>query len=119
MLAVGLLLLMQLACEVIKLVNPPMKKYRYVFPDGAHGKYVVRFLVEGAPPLPTEDGYRLVRFTPALRTIDTSDEYIFGGEWSHSEQFAEAASGRRRVEIPCQPSHSVEHIRLDVTCDLP
>jgi hypothetical protein len=116
----GLYAVATLTCGVIRIVNPPTKTYRFVFPEGAHGKFVLRCLVPGAPPLHFEDGFRLVRFHPGVRTIDTSDEYVFGNEWFREEHFVEGNAGRKAVDgLDCQPSPSLQHVRVDVTCELP
>lgn len=102
------------------MVNPPRKTYRFVFPEGAHGTFVLRCLVPGAPPLRFEDGFRLVRFEAGVQTVDTSDEYVFGNEWYVEEHFVEGRSGRTKVDgMYCRPAPSLEHVRVDVTCKLP
>jgi hypothetical protein len=65
---------------LIPVINPPPKTYRFVFPAGTQrtrdmtdSGFVLRTMVPRAPPLPREDGFRLVRFDLS-KSIDTSEE---------------------------------------------
>jgi len=118
-LVVALFVVTVLIFGVVHVVNPPRRTYRFVVPEGAHGRFLLRCFVPTAPPLPIEDGFRLVRFGPGSRVIDTSDEYIFGNEWYREEHFVEGNRGRRNVDIYCHPFPSMQHVRVDVTCDFP
>jgi len=105
---------------VIPIFNPPPKTYRYVFPaDFATRRettFVLRTMVPGAPPLPREDGFRLVRFDRA-QSIDTSEEYEFGSEYFREEYYVVDGERRRKLDdVDCRPSHSVAHRPLAVIC---
>lgn len=115
----ALVALASATCAVVHIVNPPRKTYRYVVPEGMHGKFLLRCSVPGAPPLPLEDGYRLVRFDATSRTVDTADEYVFGNEWYDEQHLVAGLSGRRKVDADCRPFPSMEHVRVDVTCVFP
>ncbi len=106
-------------CIAIRVVNPPTKTYRFVFPEGANGEYVLRCLVDGAASLPREDGFRLVRFGPQQRVIDTRDEYVFGNEWYEEQRLVEGSRGRRKVDATCRSVPSLAQVRVDVTCNVP
>lgn len=112
-------LLPSLTCAFIRTVNPPRKTYRFIFPEGARGEFVLRCLVAGAPPLPWEDGFRLVRFEPGTRTLETQDEYVFGNEYFREEHFVAGAAGRKPITVDCIPSPSMQGERVDATCRLP
>ena len=97
------------------------KTYRFVFPEGASGRYVLRCQVPGAPPLPGEDAFRLVRFGPGVRTIETSDAYVWGNEWFVEEHFVEGATTRRRIELArgsCDPYPWNGRPPHEVVCEL-
>ena len=106
-------------CFVIRAVNPPTKTYRWIFPDTMHGEFLLRCKVPGAPTLPLEDGFRLVRFSPGLPSLDTADDYVFGNEYFEEEFYTESALGRHRATATCRPSPSLEHVRVDVRCTFP
>ena len=117
-LAAGLLFL-------IPVINPPPKTYRFVFPAGTQrthfmtdSGFVMRTMVAGAPPLPREDGFRLVRFDLS-RSIDTSEEYVFGHEYLREETYVLSSDGHRQKGdgISCMCSPSVEHVPAMVTCN--
>lgn len=109
---------------LLPILNPRPKTYRFVFPAGitrtlsmTDSGFVMRTMVPGAPPLPREDGFRLVRFDQP-RTIDTSEEYVFGHEWFREEVYIVDQTGRRKLDgIGCMASPSLEHYPVQVTCN--
>lgn len=110
---------------LIPVINPPPKTYRFVFPAGtqrtlemADSRFVLRTMVPGAPPLPREDGFRLVRFDLS-RSIDTSEECVFGSEYFREERYVLSKDGHRQKDdgIHCICIPSVEHVPAAVTCN--
>jgi hypothetical protein len=99
--------------------SPRKKTYRWFFSDGPTGEYVARFMVPGAPALPVEDGFRVVRFPPGTRSVDTGDEYVFGNEYFREEYFLIVDGTRREIKARCQPRPSLEHVRVDARCSFP
>jgi hypothetical protein len=116
----GVFVVAQLTCWGIAFVNPPQKTYRWVVPETMHGEFVLRCLVPGAPPLPVESGFRLVRFGNGVRVVDTADEYVFGNEYFREEFYADGPEGLRRVKgVDCSVTRSEQHVRVDVRCTIP
>ena len=110
---------------LIPLINPPPKTYRFLFPAAAQGTassgeggFVLRTLVGGAPLLPREDGFRLVRFDRS-KSINTSEEYVWGNEYFREEYYIVSSDGRRQKtdRMRCSPYPSLEHVPVTVTCN--
>lgn len=59
------LLVLGCATVLYLLLADPPKRHRYLIPDGYRGWLCVTFAVGGAPALPIEDGYELVKFDQA------------------------------------------------------
>jgi hypothetical protein len=117
--------LVLLISVLLPIINPPPKTYRYVFPAGVtktqlttESGFLLRTKIPGAPSLPREDGFRLVRFDQAPN-IDTSDEYVFGHEWFREEVYVVDEAGHRKelTGVYCTPTPSLAHYPVKVTCD--
>lgn len=111
---------------LIPVINPPPKTYRFVFPAGTQrtrdmtdSGFALRTMVPGAPPLPREEGFRVVRFDVSPM-IETSEEYVFGQEYFREEHYIVSASGKRQKfdGIGCICIPSVEHVPAQVTCNV-
>ena len=117
--------LMIAAGFLIPVINPPPKTYRFLFPAGTRrtldmreSAFLLRTMGPGAPLLPREDGFRLVRFDRA-KSIDTSEEYVFGNEYFREEIYIVSTDGRREEadRIWCTPAPSLQHVPAVVTCN--
>ncbi|MDX9975639.1 MAG: hypothetical protein RBU21_21830, partial [FCB group bacterium] len=50
---------------------------KFVLAPGVTGDIRINYEIEGAPPLPAADGYRVIRITPTRR-VDTSSPMLYG-----------------------------------------
>lgn len=69
------------------------KRERFVIPDGYAGWVCVSYGVDGAPELPTEDGYRLI-VVPWSGVVETSSPGLPGP--GYVDEFLYDSDGRRR-----------------------
>ena len=57
-----LVLVIGIAALLVLLDANTPKRNLYLIPEGYHGWLCTTFLAAGKPPLPVEDGYRVVKF---------------------------------------------------------
>jgi hypothetical protein len=76
-------------------VNTP-KRDRYLIPEGYRGRLCTTYLVAGEPPLPDEDGFRVVKFDQS-GIVRTSSEGLSGK--LKDEFFVYAGASRRPLNI--------------------
>lgn len=75
---------------------PERKAYIWLFPEGYAGWVRVDFEVPGAPPLPDEDGYRVLR-VPDTGVIETCDPLITSP--ATEREFYESDGKRRPAPV--------------------
>jgi hypothetical protein len=121
-------LVLGLVLSVSDVISPSPTIYRYYFPVGTKttasvvdGKFRVRSMVQGAPPLPKESGVSIVRFDRS-REIETSDEHIWGhsgGGLPTSHFFVALPDGGwvESKDIRCNCVPAAEHVPTVVTCN--
>ena len=80
------------------LVRAARMPQTHLVPDGYTGWVSVAYGVEGAPPLPVEDGYHVFRYD-AQGELETSSEYEEG--WGVDDYFYVA--GETRQLLPHRP----------------
>jgi len=68
---------------------------RYLIPEGYVGWLRIEFNVEGAPPIPIEDGHYLFKFPPS-GLIKTSSDIEYG--WAMDEYYYSSGDDRRRLK---------------------
>lgn len=68
------------------------KRHRYLIPENFAGWLCVSYKVAGAADLPTEDGFRVVRF-PSTGVVETSFEGLSG---KYKDEFYYYSGGERR-----------------------
>jgi len=90
------ILVLAVACLVLSGCLAPGQRapYRFYIPNDYVGWVQVDFEVQGAAPLATQDGYRLVRFSASGR-FGTSSPMESG--WAHDEFYAYGSSGESRL----------------------
>jgi len=72
------------------------KRDRYLIPENFAGWLCVSYKVPGAAALPTEDGFRLVKF-PSSGVVETSDEGLPG---KYKDEFYYFSSDGKRSHFP-------------------
>ncbi len=87
------LLLLLLLIVIVGMMNNP-KRNRYLIPEKFYGTVYVYYNVKDAPPLPMEDGFRLI-VVPENGIVRTSSPPI-GGEFYDEEWLY---SGEKRVRM--------------------
>jgi hypothetical protein len=85
-----------LALAALYFVLSPPKRHRYLIPEGYAGWLCVTFSVPGAPSLPTEDGFKVVRY-PRSGVVETSDVGILGKMKDEFLYYADP--GRRPLDV--------------------
>jgi Family of unknown function (DUF6843) len=80
------------------------------FPAGFHGWAVIVWGVPGYPPLPTDHGKLIERFSED-GVIITSSKQQFG--WANDEAYFVDATGHRLPSLPGTPFGAVGHIQQD------
>ena len=84
-LVVGVIVLIVAICiGAFVLVRSSRMPQTHLIPDGYTGWVSVTYEIEGAPPLPIEDGYRVFRYDTDGR-LETSSEYADG--WGIDDYF--------------------------------